>query len=297
MVNYAPMRALVIGASGQVGGHLLAQLLARGHAAVGTRRSYAASPLPRLDIAEPARVREAIRDVEADAVLLPAGFTWVDGCEKDPARSRLENVELPLGVARAAAEAGAVFAWYSTDYVFDGAKGLYSEEDATAPLQVYGRDKLACEQALAAEGLPFLVLRTTTVFGPEEQGKNFVLQLVQRSKKRERIKVASDQLANPSYAPDVAHATIELLEAGARGVWHVAGPDLLDRVTFGRLACEVLGLDPATVEPVTTAEQAAPALRPLRAGLASGRLERETGFRLRSVRAGLEAMRDWLAAR
>src|SRR5580704_11316341 len=98
------MRALVIGASGQVGGHLLAQLNARGHAAAGTRFTSAKSPLPRLDIAEPERVREAIRDVEANAVLLPAGFTWVDGCDRDPARSRRENVELPLAVARLAAE-------------------------------------------------------------------------------------------------------------------------------------------------------------------------------------------------
>jgi dTDP-4-dehydrorhamnose reductase len=289
------MRALVIGASGQVGGHLLSQLNARGHAAVGTRFSYGSSSLPRLDVANLGGVQQAIRDTEADAVLLPAGFTWVDGCEKDPARSALENVARPLAVARAAAEAGAVFVWWSTDYVFDGLGGPYSEDDAPAPLSVYGRDKLACERALVAEGLPALILRTTTVFGPEEQRKNFVLQVLAKARAGEKLNVASDQFATPSYGPDVATATIELLEARARGIVHVAGPDFLDRAAFGRLACEVLGVDPAVIVARTTVELAAAAARPLRAGLKSEKLLELTGYRPRSARAGLEATRDWLA--
>ncbi|MBI3726357.1 SDR family oxidoreductase [bacterium] len=289
------MRALVLGASGQIGGHLLAQLLERGHAAVGTRRAFAASGLPELDIAREDAVRAAIDDVRPDAVLLPAGFTWVDGCEKDPARSALENRERPLAVARLAARAGAVFVYYSTDYVFDGTSGPYSESDPTAPLQVYGRDKLACEEALAREGLPHLVLRTTTVFGPELQGKNFVLQLVAKARAGERLKVPRDQLATPSFSPDGARATIELLEAGERGVFHVAGPDLHDRASFASLACEVLGLDTKTVEPVETAALAQPAKRPLRAGLVSEKLAEKTGFRLRSAREGLVATKSWLA--
>src|SRR5205823_4373214 len=137
------------------------------------------------------------------------------------------NVERPVAVARAAAEAGAVFVWYSTDYVFDGRSGPYSEDAPTNPLSVYGRDKLACEQALAQ--LPCLVLRATTVYGPEEQGKNFVLQVVAKARAKEKMKVPDDQFATPAYSPDVASATIELLEAGARGIVHVGGPDFLDR--------------------------------------------------------------------
>jgi dTDP-4-dehydrorhamnose reductase len=286
------MRALVIGASGQIGGHLLEQLLAGGHAAVGTRNAHGASPLPRLDVADDRALRAAVLDVRPDAILLPAGWTWVDGCEKDPPRSRLENVERPLAVARLAAEIGATFVWYSTDYVFDGERGPYRETDPTGPLCVYGRDKLACEEALAREGLPHLVLRTTTVYGPEAQGKNFVLQLVAKAKKKERMKVPMDQLATPSFGPDVARATIELLEAGARGVFHAAGPDFLDRASFGKLACSILGLDPGTVEPVTTESLQQPARRPLRGGLLSERLP----VPLRGAREGLEAVRSWLAA-
>jgi dTDP-4-dehydrorhamnose reductase len=287
------VRALVIGASGQIGGHLLTELLARGHAAVGTRRSHAASGLPELDIANEALVRQAIRDVRPDAVFLPAGFTWVDGCEKDPARSRLENVERPLAVARAAAEEGAAFVWWSTDYVFDGRSGPYVESAPTSPLQVYGRDKLACERALSDAGIPHLVLRTTTVYGPEAQGKNFVLQLVAKARAKESMKVPSDQLATPSYALDVARAAADLVEAGERGIVHVGGPDLVDRVAFARRACAILGLPDSTVVPVATADLGQPAPRPLRAGLASSRLETP----MRGIEAGLTALAEWLATR
>lgn len=286
------MRALVIGASGQIGGHLLAQLAERGHAAVGTRRSHGASPLPVLDIADETALGAAIVDVAPDAVFLPAGWTWVDGCEKDPARSRLENFERPLAVARLAARVGATFVGYSTDYVFDGARGPYREGDAVGPLNVYGRDKLDLELALAKEGLPHLVIRTTTVYGPEVQGKNFVYQVVAKARAKERMKVPADQFATPAYGPDVAAATIELLEQRARGVFHAAGPDFLDRATFGRLACAVLGLDPETIESVTTDSLGQPARRPLRGGLICERLP----LPVRGARAGLEALQGFLSA-
>jgi dTDP-4-dehydrorhamnose reductase len=287
------VRALVLGASGQIGGHLLTQLLERGHAAAGTRRSHAASPLPALDIADERALRAAVLDVKPDAIFLPAGWTWVDGCEKDPARSRLENFERPLAVARLAAAAGATFVWYSTDYVFDGVHGPYRETDATGPLNVYGKDKLEGELALAREGLPHLVIRTTTVYGPEVQGKNFVFQVIAKAKAGERMKVPQDQLATPAFGPDVARATLELLEQGARGIFHAAGPDLLDRASFGKLACTVLGLDPATVEPVSTDSLQQPARRPLRGGLVCEKLP----VPMRGARAGLEALRDWLTRR
>src|SRR4051812_35759204 len=122
------MRALVIGASGQIGGHLLAELGRRGHAATGTRRSFGASGLPALDIADEVATAAAIADVKPDVVFLPAGFTWVDGCEKDPARADLENRDRPLAVARLARRVGAAFVFFSTDYVFDGDAGPYGED-------------------------------------------------------------------------------------------------------------------------------------------------------------------------
>lgn len=292
------MRALVIGASGQIGGHIFAELSRRGHAAAGTARSFAAAGFPLLDIADDAAVASSIGDVRPDVVFLPAGFTWVDGCEKDPARAFLENRDRPLAVARRARDAGAAFVYFSTDYVFDGAAGPYGEDDPVRPLSVYGRSKLEAEDALRAEVPESLIVRTTTVYGPERQGKNFVYQVAQRARRGERMKVPRDQLATPSYGPDVARAVVELVEARARGTFNVAGPELVDRATFGALACEALGIASSAIEPVSTEELAQPAARPLRGGLRIDKLRAALPHvRMRAPREGLAAFRAALAGR
>ncbi|MEZ6188256.1 MAG: SDR family oxidoreductase [Planctomycetota bacterium] len=283
------MRALVIGASGQIGGHLRSQLLARGDEVVGTYGSVAQPGLRALDLEDPDAACALVAEVRPDVVLLPAGWTWVDGNEDDRARSFLLNCEVPRRIAEACRDVGAVFVTYSTDYVFDGAAGPYAEDDPVHPLNVYGEAKLQAERELQATGAECLVLRTTTVYGPETQGKNFVYQLVRRLRAGQPFKIPSDQVATPSYGPDVAAATLGLLERGARGVWHVAGPDVLDRAAFALVACDVFDLDYDAIEVKTTAELGQRAERPLLAGLKTDKL-RAAGLQVRGVREGLQAM-------
>lgn len=289
------MRALVVGASGQIGGHLLEQLRAGGHLAVGTYASFPAPGLVPLDLADERALQAALADVRPEVVLLPAGWTWVDGNEDDPLRSRRQNRDEPLALARRCRDAGALFVTYSTDYVFDGEAGPYAEDAPTRPLSVYGRAKLEAEEALRAEVPEHLVLRTTTVFGPERQGKNFVYQLLRRVAKGERFVVPSDQWATPSYGPDVARATLALVEQRARGTWHVSGPDFMDRLALARLACRVFGLDATKVDGKTTAELKQKAARPLRGGLRTDKL-RAAGITLRSTEAALRDMKAELEA-
>jgi dTDP-4-dehydrorhamnose reductase len=289
------VRALVIGASGQLGGHLLAQLREQGHAAVGTYSSHPVEGLERLELEDERSVRATLADVAPEVVLLAAGWTWVDGNEDDPARAHRTNCEEPLALARRCRAIGARFVTYSTDYVFDGAAGPYAETDLPRPLSVHGRAKLDAEQAILGEMPEHLVLRTTTVFGPEQQGKNFVYQLLRKVAKGERMVVPSDQWATPSYGPDVARATLALVEQEAAGVWHVSGPDYLARVALGRLACRVFGLDEALVEGRTTAELKQKAARPLKGGLSTDKL-RAAGITLRGVEEALRDMKAEIAA-
>ncbi len=290
------MRLLIVGASGQLGGHLLALARAAGHAAVGTYATVPQPGLARLALEEGAALEAAVVDTRPDAVVLCAGWTWVDANEDDPARSYRVNRDQPLALARAAAAAGAAFAFFSTDYVFDGAAGPYDEDAAPRPISVYGRAKLEAEEglrALASGGARVLVLRTTTVFGPEAQGKNFAYQALRRLTAGERLVVPDDQLSTPSYGPDVAAATLALLERREAGTWNLAGPDLLDRAAFARLLAEVWGLDPALVEGRATAALGQKAARPLRGGLRTDKL-RAAGLPVRGARAGLEALRAHL---
>ena len=289
------MRFLIVGASGQIGGHLLQQAAGEGHLAVGTYAGFSRPGLIALDLEDEAALAAAVRDTRPEALILCAGWTWVDGNEDDPARSRRLNRDRPLQLARAAAEAGALFVTYSTDYVFDGAAGPYAEDDPPRPLSVYGQAKLEAEEAIRAATPEHLLLRTTTVYGPEAQGKNFVYQLLRRLGQGQAMQVPHDQLATPSYGPDVAAATLALVDQGARGTWHVSGPDLLDRAAFGRLACEVWGLDPGLLQPRSTAELRQKAARPLRGGLRTDKL-RGAGIAMRGAREGLLAMKQEIEA-
>ena len=211
------MRFLVIGASGQVGGHLLGQLREQGHFVAGTYATVPCPGLSPLQLDDTAALEAAVADVEPDVVILAAGWTWVDGNEDDPARARALNCTQPLAVQAACNRRGALFVTYSTDYVFDGQQGPYAEDDPVGPLNVYGQAKLEAEQGIRAASPEHLILRTTTVYGPEQQGKNFVYQLVRRLRQGQSFVVPSDQVATPSYGPDVAAATLALIEQGQRG--------------------------------------------------------------------------------
>jgi len=268
----SPLRAIVVGGSGQIGGWLLRVLETRGHQPIGTYSTTSYPGLVPLDSANPG-ASDWIRGQQADVVFYPAGFTWVDGCERDPNKARAANLDQPLALARASASIGARFVYFSTDYVFDGLDGPYDESATPRPLSVYGQAKLEAEQALAdALGENVLLVRTTWVFGPERQGKNFAYQLARTLQEGRPLPCPSDQISTPSYGPDVARAVVSLVEQGRSGVVHVAGPDLLSRVRFAEALALAFGFPSSLIEPGTTASLSQGAPRPLRSGLLTPKL-------------------------
>lgn len=272
------MRFLVLGASGLVGSHVLAEARERGHEVTGTCRTSDVAGLERLDLADHPALTHLLDRVHPDVVVHAAGWSWVDGCERDPARSRLENAEQPLYAARWCRENGARLLYYSTSYVFDGAKGDYDEADAPRPLNVYGKDKLLAEEELARVlGDRLLVARLICVWGREAARKNFVYQVARAAEESRPLRLPSDQMGNPTWAGDIAFWSVRLLEAGESGVWHLAG----DRPDVSRVEWALAILDglrvagrpcvaPIDVVP-TAALGSAP--RPLRAGLCTAKVQ------------------------
>lgn len=285
------MRALVLGASGQVGTALGRCLDALGHTWVGT---YARTPQPgllALDLADTAATERLIAATGPDWVFCAGALTHVDRCEEHPAEAFALNRDAPAAAARAAARLGARFVFYSTEYVFDGQAGPYGESAAPRPLSVYGRSKLEGEAAVQAAHPAATVIRTTVVYGPEPQQKNFVYQLLRRLRAGERMRVPADQMSSPTYNADLAAASVELAASGQAGLWHVAGPECLGRHEFARHACRVFELDETLLVPVATAELGQRAARPLRGGLCIERALAALATPLRGPEAGLRAMR------
>lgn len=286
------MKAIIVGASGQIGSWLSRLWQKRGHEAVGTYREHAYPGLKKLDTADEESAARLVREVRPDVVFYPAGFTWVDGCERDEPRAYAENLAQPLSMARAAKDAGARFVAFSTDYVFDGRDGPYDESASPRPLSVYGRAKLDAETALARSlGDALLTVRTTWVYGPERQGKNFAYQLARALGEGRPLVCPSDQWSNPSYGPDVARAVVELVLQGVSGLVHVAGPECVPRPEFARSVARAFRLDASLIEEKPTSELAQPAARPLKSGLKTARLD---SLMPGAVRPMSEALEDFL---
>lgn len=270
------MRVAVIGGSGLVGGHVRAALCRRGYAATGTTRAADASAgLASLDLGDLARFERLMGEIEPDVVVHAAGYTWADGCEADPGRSRRENLEQPAAVAAWCARQGVRLAFFSSAYVFDGRKGDYMEACPVNPINVYGRHKAAAEEAvLAATGGEALILRLICVWGREAAGKNFAYQVRQAAREGRTMRLPVDQEGNPTWAGDIAEWTVDLLEARERGLWHLAGPSpRMSRPDWAREIVRGLGGPGPEIVAVPTVELGQPAPRPLRAGLRTTKIQ------------------------
>ncbi len=283
----AKAEILIIGASGLVGGALLERL---GPRAAGTSRAGRSGLLP-LDITDREAVARTIERLAPRAVVLAAALTAVDECERDPERSRLVNAEAPRQVAEACRRAGARLVFFSSDYVF-GEGGPHSPDDEPAPLNVYGRHKLEAERAIATAIAGALIVRTCNVYGYAPAGKNFAMSVLRAARCGQRLRVAADQFGNPTAAGDLAAAVVRLLEAGASGIVHLAGPDYVDRATWAHRTAEAFGLDPSFIEPVPAAALGQAARRPLRAGLDARSTCERFGLVMRGLDEGLAAMRE-----
>lgn len=284
-------RALVIGASGMVGRSLLCMLREQGVPALGTCYSQTEPGLISLDLQDSLATRKVILDVKPSWVFLSGAWTHVDGCEAEPQKSRQVNVEPIETILDAMSLYGGRLLYYSSEYVFDGEDGPYTEDRTPHPLSIYGQHKLAVEDQILNSGVDSLIVRTTWVYGPDHKEKNFVYQVMKAVASAQVLDVPSDQISTPTFSRDLAHASIELMRAEVSGLWHVAGPDRVSRVKWAYLICEAFSLDPAYIHPVSTADLKRLAARPLDAGLISNRLAR-TSIRMNRVEDGLK----WMAS-
>ena len=227
-----------------------------------------------LNCGDESAVRSLLATEKPNTVVHAAGWTWVDGCEDNPQRAFAENAEQPAAIAAQCRQAGCRFVYFSSSYVFDGQAGPYAEDAKPNPINVYGESKLRGEQQILAAHPEALVLRVICVYGAEAQGKNFAYQVRRAMEQGTVLRLPSDQRGNPTYAGDIARWLIALLEHGASGVRHLAGPDPeCTRPDWARhlvSAFETAGVrrdGKFAIEEVPTAELRQRAARPLHGGL------------------------------
>ncbi len=276
------MRVILTGAAGQLGRLLQTEFAGA---------DIWAADLPEADITS-ADFPDRVRAFQPDVVIHAAAMTDVDGCALDPATAHRVNALGTLNVARACCAAAARMVYVSTNEVFDGEGGrTYSEYDPTRPVNAYGRSKLAGEQLARGTGVPLAIARVAWLYSAGDG--NFPAKMVELADRLGALRVVSDEIANPTYAPDAAAAIRALVEHGAEGVFHMVNEGACSRYDFAREILHVAGRGSVPIEAITSDQferaSTPPPHTPLHNNLGAA-----LGVRMQSWQ---DALQDWARAR
>jgi dTDP-4-dehydrorhamnose reductase len=290
------LRILLTGKKGQIGAQLAVLLPRLGEVAAFDHHE--------LDLLNLDQIRRTIRDVQPDIIVNAAAYTSVDQAESEERQARIINADAPALMAEEAKRIGAWLVHYSTDYVFDGLKSLpYTESDQPNPLNVYGKTKLAGEEAIRLVGVPHLIFRTAWVYGTTR--RNFLLTILRLATEREELKVVGDQFGAPTWSHEIAQGTMKALEQLSQqgcevlsrfgGIYHITAAGETSWFEFAKAVLDEASRMPrgipwfeaATrgqplvarrVTPITTREYPTPARRPAHTVLSNSRLKQDFGM-------------------
>ncbi len=279
---------VVFGASGQIGRALVQQL---GSRALGVSREQ-------VDLANPAQILSFLESVQPCVVLNAAAYTQVDRAEQEESIADAINCEAPRLMARWCAERPVPFVHYSTDYVYSGEGTVPWREDAPAsPLSAYGRSKWRGDCAVREAGGDWIIFRTSWVY--DAWGKNFFNTVCRLAKERDNLRMVSDQRGAPSYAPDLAEATLTSLEKALampdfpRGIYHLCHAGETSWYEFALAIVEGLrthgdALKVQKIDAIRSQDYPTPAQRPFNSRLALDKIQHTFGIELPHWRTGLE---------
>jgi dTDP-4-dehydrorhamnose reductase len=283
-------RAIVFGAHGQLGVELCAELRRRGYETASFERA-------KLDITDTEQVERAVAQFDPAVVFNAAAYNQVDVAEREPMAAMNANGLAVRNLALACRQNDAQLVHFSTDYVFDGTLGRpYKEDDAVHPLGAYAVSKLVGEHYAQAYLDRPLIVRTSGVFGPgglNTARGNFPELMLRLARDGKPIRVVEDHVASPTYAPLLASRSIDLLERGLDGVFHLGGGEALSWFAYARLIFECAGVR-ADLTPTNEREYRTAARRPKFSALENRRM---AGCGVEAMPPLAEAVKAYLAAR
>ncbi len=288
-----PQKILLTGVNGQVGHALLPKL--SGFEVIALSRNE-------LDLTNTDAIRTVIREIKPDLLINPAAYTAVDKAESEPELAHAINADAPKVIAEELARLGSALMHFSTDYVYDGHKKTpYVETDQVNPINIYGKSKLAGEQAIQAIGLPHLILRTSWVYGA--YGQNFLKSIIKLAATRDHLNIVADQKGAPTSSLSIADAILDLInnwnstKQAETGIYHLSNTG---NTTWHGFACEIvkqhnhvsllpsLKIDESEIAPIATSEYPTPAARPANSILDNTKLKSVFDIVLPSWQDGLQ---------
>lgn len=290
------MRILVTGANGFLGIHLCRILLKKNleFVATGRKENFAGEFHPnlhyvQLDFTDPFAVHDVFEKYRPAVVIHAGAMTKVDECEKDQWNAYVNNVEATLTLLANAEEQKSFFIFISTDFVFDGKKGNYVEEDETAPVNFYGKTKEEAEEAVKEYEFDWAIVRTSLVYGKSLGGKDNILTIVkEKLSSSQSYGVVNDQVRSPTYVEDLAAGIISIVEKKAKGIFHLSGKDILRPYQMAILTAEYLEADKSFIKELNAGNFSQPARRPLNTNLVIDKAKRILNYKPLSFEEGLK---------
>jgi dTDP-4-dehydrorhamnose reductase len=265
------MKLLITGASGLYGSKLAEMATYANHKVFSVHNQHPAifgTPI-QLEITDKAKVETTIANIMPDVIVHAATLTDVDKCELNRELAWKINVEGTLNIIQAAKINDAFLLYISTDYVFDGEKGNYTETDLPSPINFYGYTKLKAEEAIKKALHNYCIARTSVIYGstPAAGKTNFALWLLNKLKNKEQIKVFTDQSNSPTLNTSLVEMTLEIAERKLTGTYHISGATPISRYNFAELFAKTFDLDPSLIIPILSKELKLPARRPKNSSL------------------------------
>lgn len=290
------MKILITGSNGLLGQHLVKLLVqegrheviatARGHNRLKNTGSYA---YVSLDITKEAEVDAVISHYRPDALIHSAAMTQVDDCELQQEKCWQANVNATAYLVEAAQKIGSFFLLLSTDFIFDGTSGPYTEEALPHPLSHYGHSKLAAEKIVREGQLPWAIARTVLVYGVAEDMSrtNIILWVKNNLEQGKRIKVVDDQWRTPTLVQDLAMGCKLIVEQKATGIFHISGQDLLTPYEMALKIADCFHLNRSLIEKADATTFTQPASRPPRTGFVIEKARKVLGYVPHSFEEGI----------
>lgn len=294
------MKVLITGANGLIGQYVTKLLLDKNYRVVATSRGESRLPFQpsdnftyhAMDVANALETFSVMSLEKPDVVVHTAAMTQVDDCELRPQQCERINVQGTSQVLTDAETFSSHFIYISTDFVFDGEKGNYTEEDDTKPVNLYGFSKLQAESMVQTSTIPFAIVRTCLVYGNLLQRfrTNIVSWVKESLEQGKTIRVVSDQWRTPTYVEDVAEGIALIIEKKATGIYHISGKDLLTPYEIAIKTANKFQLDATKIIKVDAATFKQPGRRPLKTGFIIDKARNELGYEPMSFDEGLNLM-------
>lgn len=289
------MKVLITGANGFLGYYLVQQLLQKEIEVIATGKGECRLPFSdtnfiyrEMDFTDPFTVHDVFTEFKLGVVVHAGAMSKPDDCEQDQWKAYVTNVEATITMLNNAAEHKSFFVFISTDFVFDGEKGNYKEDDEPHPVNFYGKTKWEAEVAVREYEYDWTIVRTILVYGKTYSGRDNILSLVKKKLEiGEEFKVFDDQCRTPTYVEDLAKGIISIIEKRAPGIFHLSGKDELTPYQMACMTADHLHLDKTMIIKVTAKDFSQPAKRPPKTGFIIEKARKELDFEPTSFEEGL----------